>query len=316
MWTSVPQMEAMSTRIKTSEGVGSGIGTFRTSVLFGADLSFTAAFIIDVTTLVPRPRPAHGLAVFQLCIIRIRPSEEDVAWPFSALNRMEFRRAVSDEDEQVFPFVEVLVQRGIARVDPEDRRHRELRGRRDHNHVLRPDPSQDRGAHLEIPPAEDETLRPDWAHHELRVRVAVQEGEDPLFVEILRDRLAADDRIHSEQRLVDPDRRRDRVERGAGTQEEQSVRFGLEELREVHRELSPDRLFADLVDHHFPSRDEVWFDQGFRGGEQSDPPFALAVGLLIEVEDFCRADPKLSAQVADQDLRASWRRDGKEAGVH
>src|SRR2546426_5540624 len=191
-------MDAMSTRIKTSEGVGSGIGTFRTSVLFGAGLSFTAAFIIDVMTQIPRPRLAHGLAVFQLCIIRIRPSQATVAMPSSALNRVEFRRAVSDEDEQVFQLVELLIQSGIARVDPKDRRHRELRGRRDHNHVLRPDSSQDGGAHLEIPPAEDETLRTDWAHHELRFRVAVQESEDPLLIQILRDRLAADRRIDPE----------------------------------------------------------------------------------------------------------------------
>src|SRR5881628_2564368 len=209
MWTSVPQMDAMSTRIKTSEGLGSGIGTFRTSVLFGAVLSFTSAFIIDVMTQVPLPRPAHGLAVFQLCIVRIRPSEADIAWPSSVLDRMEFRRAVSDEDEQVFPFVEFLVQRGIARVDPKDRRHREFRGRRDHDHVLGPDSSQDGGAHLEIPPAEDETLVTDRAHHELRFRVAVQEREDPLLVQILRDRLAADGRIHSEKSLVDPNRARD-----------------------------------------------------------------------------------------------------------
>src|SRR3989475_12942021 len=110
-------MDAMSTRIKTSEGVGSGIGTFRTSVFFGAGLSFTAAFIIDVMTQVPRPRPAHGLAVFQLCIVRIRPSETDIAWTSSVLNRMELRRAVSDSDERVFPFVELVVQRGITGVD-------------------------------------------------------------------------------------------------------------------------------------------------------------------------------------------------------
>src|SRR5947209_12299358 len=77
MWTSVPQMDAMSTRIRTSEGVGSGIGTFRTSVLFGAGLSFTAAFIIDVMTQSPVRAPAHGLAVFQLCIIRFRPRSEE-----------------------------------------------------------------------------------------------------------------------------------------------------------------------------------------------------------------------------------------------
>src|SRR2546428_6856459 len=173
MWTSVPQMDAMSTRIKTSEGVGSGIGTFRTSVLFGAGLSFTAAFIIDVMTQVPVREPAHGLAVFQLCIIRFLPIRAAGASPSSALNRMEFRRAVSDEDEQVFPFVELLVQRGIACIDPEDRRHRELGGRRDHDYVLRPDSSEDGGAHLEVPPAEDETLGTDRAHHEVRFRGAV-----------------------------------------------------------------------------------------------------------------------------------------------
>src|SRR6266571_6586386 len=316
MWTSVPQIDAMSMRIKTSEGVGSGIGTFRTSVLLGAGLSFTAAFIIDVMTRSPVRGPAHELAVFQLCIIRFRPSEAAVASLSSGLNRMELGRTVSDEDEQVLPFVELLVQREIARVDPEDRRHHELRGRRDHDHVLRPDSSQDRGTHLEVPPSEDETLGADWAHHELRFRVAVQESEDPLLVQIFRDRLAADGRIDSEQRLVDPNRSRDRVQRGTGTQEEQGVWFGLEEFREVHRKLSTDRLFADLVDHDFPSRDEVRFDQRFRRGEQSDPPLALAVRLFIEVEDFCRTDSKLSAEVTHQEMRCRRRRDRKEAGVH
>src|SRR5467141_2158562 len=56
MCTSVPQIDAMSTRIRTSDGVGSGIGTLRTSVLPGADLSFTAAFIVDVMTRILRPR--------------------------------------------------------------------------------------------------------------------------------------------------------------------------------------------------------------------------------------------------------------------
>src|SRR3989475_7265879 len=284
MWTSVPQMDAMSTRIRTSEGVGSGIGTYRTSVLFGAGLSFTAAFIIDVMTQSPVRAPAHGLAVFQLCIIRFRPSEASAASRSSALNRMEFRRAVSDEDEQVLPFVELLIQCGFARVDPEDRRHRELRGRRDDDHVLRPDSSQDGGAHLQVPPAEDETLGTDRAHDELRFRVMVQQSEDSLFVQILRDGLATHDRIHAEKRLVDSSGRRDRMKGGAGTQEEQGVWFVLEEFREVHGELSPDGLFADLVDHDLPSGDEVWFDQCFRGAEQSDPPFPLAVGLFIEVE--------------------------------
>src|SRR5437899_12723753 len=103
MWTSVPQMDAMSTRIRTSEGVGSGIGTFRTSVLFGAGLILTAAFIIDVMTQSPVRAPAHGLAVFQLCIIRFRPSEASAASRSSALNRMEVRLGVSNEAERGFP---------------------------------------------------------------------------------------------------------------------------------------------------------------------------------------------------------------------
>src|SRR3989454_9038280 len=137
MWTSVPQMDAMSTRITTSEGVGSGIGTFRTSVLFGAALSFTAAFIIDVMTQVSRPRACAWARRISTLYHSIRPSEAALASLSSTLNRMEFRRAVSHEHEQVFPFVELLVQRGIARVDTEDRRHHELRGRRDHDYVLR-----------------------------------------------------------------------------------------------------------------------------------------------------------------------------------
>src|SRR3989442_12948020 len=115
---------------------------------------------------------------------------------------MELGRPVADEDEQVLPFVELLVQREIARVDPEDRRHHELRGRRDHDYVLRPDSSQDRGTHLEVPPSEDETLGADWAYHELRVRVAVQEREDHLLVKILRARLATADSIDYEDRPV------------------------------------------------------------------------------------------------------------------
>src|SRR5256886_2574942 len=316
MWTSVPQMDAMSTRITTSEGVGSGIGTFRTSVLFGAALSFTAAFIIDVMTQVSRPRACAWARRISTLYHSIRPSEAALASLSSTLNRMEFRRAVSHEHEQVFPFVELLVQRGIARVDTEDRRHHELRGRRDHDYVLRPDSSQDCGTHLEVPPSEDETLGADWAYHELHPRVAVQEREDPLLVQILRDRLATDDRIDSEERLVDPNRGRDRVDRGTGTQEEQGVRFGLEEFREVHRELAAECLFADLVDHDFPSRDEVRFDQSLCRREQLHPPLALAVGLFIEVEDFCRTDSKLSAEVAHQEMRCRRRRDREEAGVH
>src|SRR5256886_13620263 len=48
MWTSVPQIDATFTRIRTSVGPTDGIGTVRTSVLFGAAFDFTAAFIVDV----------------------------------------------------------------------------------------------------------------------------------------------------------------------------------------------------------------------------------------------------------------------------
>src|SRR3989442_13712497 len=47
MWTSVPQIDATFTRIRTSVGPGDGIATVRISVLFGAGFDFTAAFIVD-----------------------------------------------------------------------------------------------------------------------------------------------------------------------------------------------------------------------------------------------------------------------------
>src|SRR5437667_9624768 len=146
MCTSVPQIDAMSTRISTSDAVGSGTETLRTSVLPGAGLSFTAAFIVGVMTGLPVRGLAHGLAVFQLCIILSRV--RGVCRHSSSLNRMEFRGAVSDDDEQVLPFVELVIQCGVARIDPEDRGHRELCRRGDHDYVLSPGSSQDSGCHL------------------------------------------------------------------------------------------------------------------------------------------------------------------------
>src|SRR2546428_12381906 len=46
MWTSVPQIDEIFTRMSTSSAVGSGTGTSITSVLFGAGVSLTAAFIL------------------------------------------------------------------------------------------------------------------------------------------------------------------------------------------------------------------------------------------------------------------------------
>src|SRR5213594_530812 len=207
MCTSVPQIDAMSTRISTSDAVGSGTETLRTSVLPGAGLSFTAAFIVGVMTRIPRPRAcawACGISTLYHPIARSRRRCCQLIAESGGV-----RGAVSDDDEQVLPFVELVIQRGIARIDPEDRGHRELRGGGDHDYVLRPDSSQDRGAHLEVPAAEDETLGADRAHHEFRLGVMIQEIEDSLFVEILRDGLAVDDRVHAKKGLVDSHRGRD-----------------------------------------------------------------------------------------------------------
>src|SRR5207245_6074479 len=166
MCTSVPQIDAMSTRIRYALGVVSEIVTLRTSVLPCADLSFTAAFIVDVMTRIPRPRAcawACGISTLYHLIGRSRRT----CFHGSSLNRVEFRGAVSDDDEQVLPFVELVIQCGIVGIDPKDRGHRELRGRRDHDHVLRPDSSQDSGAHLAVPAPAAETLGGDRAHNEL-----------------------------------------------------------------------------------------------------------------------------------------------------
>ena len=61
----------------------------------------------------------------------------------------------------------------------------------------------------EVPAAEDETLGADRAHHEFRLGVMIQEMEDSLFVEILRDGLAVDDSVHAKKGLVDSHRGRD-----------------------------------------------------------------------------------------------------------
>src|SRR2546428_9456440 len=126
MCTSVPQIDAMSTRIRTSVGVGSGIATFRTSVLPGAGLSFTAAFIVDVMTRIPGPRAcawACGISTLYHLIGRSRRT----CCHGSSLNRVEFRGAVSADDEQVLPFEELAIQCRIVGNDPKDPGHSELR---------------------------------------------------------------------------------------------------------------------------------------------------------------------------------------------
>ena len=44
----MPQIDETATRMRTSSARRLGTGTVLTSVFFGAALSFTAAFIIDV----------------------------------------------------------------------------------------------------------------------------------------------------------------------------------------------------------------------------------------------------------------------------
>src|SRR2546427_12229611 len=55
MWTSVPQIDEIFTRMSTSSAVGSGTGTSITSVLFGAGFNLTAAFILAGMVNPPKP---------------------------------------------------------------------------------------------------------------------------------------------------------------------------------------------------------------------------------------------------------------------
>src|SRR6267143_2764546 len=67
MWTSVPQIDEIFTRMSTSSAVGSGTGTSITSVLFGAGFSLTAAFILAGMVNPPKPgrRSADAAEGFQ-----------------------------------------------------------------------------------------------------------------------------------------------------------------------------------------------------------------------------------------------------------
>src|SRR2546427_3237103 len=75
MCTSVPQIEAILTRISTSSAAGSGTGTCRTSVLLGAGLSFTAAFIVATMDTPQCGRYcADAAEVVQSCVISLPDS--------------------------------------------------------------------------------------------------------------------------------------------------------------------------------------------------------------------------------------------------
>src|SRR5881296_3830630 len=105
MCTSVPQIEAILTRISTSSAVGSGTGTCRTSVLFDAGLSFTAAFIVATMDTPQCGRyGADAAEVFQSCVIFISGFVNP-----SCLYRMELTRSIPDDYEQVLLLRELPV---------------------------------------------------------------------------------------------------------------------------------------------------------------------------------------------------------------
>src|SRR3990170_4601272 len=107
----------------------------------------------------------------------------------------------------------------------------------------------------------------DGRRGELPRRGAVEEGQEARLVEVLRDRRAAEHGIDPEERLLEPEPLRDRVERGPGAQEEQGVRLRRQELPDVLRELREDVRLGDLRDHELPGLDEMRLDEGLRGPE-------------------------------------------------
>src|SRR2546421_5159664 len=122
MWTSVPQIDATFTRIRTSVGPGDGIATVRISVLFGAGFDFTAAFIVDAIPKSPgRVRSwTLGISTFYHSLVSVPESGMHALSLRSALDGMQLRRAVADEDKKVLASSELLVEVRIPRVDPED----------------------------------------------------------------------------------------------------------------------------------------------------------------------------------------------------
>src|SRR3990172_2757584 len=253
MWTSVPQMEAIFTRTRTSSGWREGTGTRVRTVPFGAGFSLTAAFIVaDIT------RPSTRAV-----------GSEDI----STFYRMKFGCPISDEHEQVFLLAKFLVQSDIARVNSKDRRRREFPGCRDDDYVLRADAPQDRGAELQVPAPEDEALRADRTHDELRDGMPVEELQDPLFVQVRAYDSPADDRVDSQEGLREAEAPRDSVDPRAGPQEEERGRFPLEQLREVLQKLREHAFAGDLGDDLLPRCDEVRLDEALRGPVEADLPF-------------------------------------------
>src|SRR5438093_7305005 len=178
MWTSVPQIDAILTRMRTSSAVGSGTGTCWTCVLFGAGFSLTAAFIRAGMRSPPTGQRAR-MRRRRFNLVLGSTSRQYPACICSGSYCVELAGPVSHHDEQVLFLREFPVQFWIARIDAEDRCRVQLRRGRDDDDVLQPDPADHRRAQLEVPPAEDEPLCPDRGHHQLRGRVEVQESQDP-----------------------------------------------------------------------------------------------------------------------------------------
>src|SRR5438445_2668169 len=154
MWTSVPQIEEIFTRISTSSAVGSGTGTSVTFVLFGAGFSLTAAFILAGMVNPPKPgrRGADAAEGFQpsvgsmstRTVPRLAPTSrtwvagslfESFRGGASSADRVELARSVPDDDEEVLLPREFLVQLRLPRVHSEDGSGVELRGARHHDQV-------------------------------------------------------------------------------------------------------------------------------------------------------------------------------------
>src|SRR3989304_1255469 len=174
MCTSVPHIEATFTRIRTSSGRTDGIGTFLTSVLFGAASDFTAAVIVSAKCPDLDLGDAGFTSIYQ--------------WG-------KFCRSIPDDYEEVFLLPELLVENLVSRVHAQDRCGRELARGSDDDHVARPDPTKDLRAHLEVAAPEDEPLRPDRAQHELCPWMLREKAQDSLLIQVRRDSPSAEDRV-------------------------------------------------------------------------------------------------------------------------
>src|SRR2546429_169519 len=129
---------------------------------------------------IPPDGPAHGPWVFQLSIIPFVRSRDPISSQRSSsspLDRMQLRRAVADEDEQVLARSKLLVEARISRVDPEHRGRDEFARCGDDGHVPGSDAAEHGRTDLKIPASEDETLPADGAYNHLGLLDTALEAE-------------------------------------------------------------------------------------------------------------------------------------------